>query len=35
MPKPETARFFKFVDLDEHSRQGLYYIVDLNIIPAG
>ncbi len=34
LPKPESVRFIKFVVIDEHSRQGLGCIADLNIIPA-
>lgn len=34
LPKTETARFLKFVVLDEHSRQELACIADINIIPA-
>lgn len=34
LPKPESARFVKFVEIDSHSRDGLGCIADLNIIPS-
>jgi beta-galactosidase len=34
LPRPEFARFVKFVVIDSHSREGLGCIADINIIPA-